>query len=263
MSHKVHIILLNYANPSDTIECLESLKGIDYSNIEIIIVEICNLNNSLNELNKFLSSYSLSTTLLELNVNNGFAYANNHAIKYILTQKDKYFIWILNNDTIVKKESLQYLKKFYNNNINTKKIGFLGSKILEYSNPNIIQTVGGTFNPKTGFSKLIGKGEIDNRQYNEPFITDYVIGASMFFHVDLISQIGLMPEDYFLYYEDIDWCMTAKKQDFLNFTVPQSVVIHKQGASTGNKYNKKKTTSPTRKYMYSSYIKFYKKFYPK
>lgn len=263
MNHKVHIILLNYANTSDTIECLESLKIIDYSNFEIIIVEIRNLNNSRNELNKYLSKYSLSTTLLKLDVNNGFAYANNHAIKYILSQKEKYFIWILNNDTIIKKDTLTRLINFYNSKKNTIKIGFLGSKILEYSSPNIIQTVGGTFNPKTGFSKLIGKGENDNGQYSEPFATDYVIGASMFFNIDIIAKVGLMPEEYFLYYEDIDWCTTAQKQGFLNFTVPQSVVLHKQGASTGNKYNKKRTTSPTRKYMYSSYIKFYKKHYPK
>jgi len=261
--NKIHIILLNYKNWQDTIECLESLKKINLNNFEIILVEVCNLNNSTENLKNYLKNYQIKLKFIELNENKGFAYANNQAIKYIQTQNDTEYIWILNNDTIVEENTLSSLLNFHKQKSENEKVGFVGSKILEYSSPSTIQTVGGTFNPKTGYSLLKGKNEEDINQYSEPFETDYVIGASMFFNKTLIDKIGYMPEGYFLYYEDIDWCITAQKQGYKNFTNPQSIVLHKQGAATGNKYNKKKTTSPTRKYMYSSYIKFYKKNYPK
>jgi len=67
------------------------------------------------------------------------------------------------------------------------------------------QNVGRAFNKWTGYSILIGMGEKDTGQFDDKNIKpDYVIGASMFFNIDLVRAIGLMPEDYFLYYEDID-----------------------------------------------------------
>lgn len=263
MMPKVHIILINYKNWQDTIECLQSLENLEYSNFEITISEVCDLNNSRAELNNFLKNYPIKTKILKLSDNNGFAFANNHAIEYALNNCENNFFWILNNDTTVQKKALSKLVEFYQQNNKNNKIGFLGSKVLEYSNPKIIQTVGGYFNPQSGYSILIGKNEPDTNQYSKPFETDYVIGASMFFHKSLLTIIGFMPDDYFLYYEDIDWCITAHKKGFENFTVPQSVILHKQGAATGNKYTKKKTSSPTRKYMYINYIKFFKKHYPK
>ena len=260
---KVHIITINYKNWQDTIECLESIKLLDYRNIEIVLMEVCDLNNSLINLKKYLKDYPFKLKLIELSENNGFAYANNQAIKYIQTQNEVEYIWLLNNDTVVKRKTLSALLNFYDNNIVKTNIGFVGSKILEYNEPEIIQTVGGNFNPKKGYSKLIGKGEKDINQYNSDFKADYVIGASMFFQKNLLNIIGFMPEEYFLYYEDIDWCFAASKKGYSNYTCVDSVVLHKQGGSTGNKYTKKTTNLYTRKYMYSSYLKFYKNHFNK
>ncbi len=261
---KVYIILINYKNWQDTIECLESLKKINYKKIEIILSEVCDLNNSRKEIKKYLENYPLKTKIIYLKQNNGFAFANNQALKKILAYKNSEFIWILNNDTIVEKNALKSLAELYFEKKKISKPGFIGSKIVEYDNPMIIQTVGGTFNPKTGYSKLIGKGKKDKNQFNNKQLKpDYVIGASMFFHKNLILDIGLMPEDYFLYYEDIDWCFKALKKGYTNYTCLKSKILHKQGRTTGNKYNKKKTKSTTRKYMYSSYLKFYKNHFKK
>lgn len=264
MQPKVHIILLNYKNWQDTIECLNSLKNLEYTNTEIYIIEVCDLNNSRQNLNNYLKNYTLKTKSIFLSENKGFAYANNQGIKQIQEQNDSEFIWLLNNDTTVKKNTLSQLLAFYENQSLEKKIGFIGSKILEYETPDIIQTVGGTFNPKTGYSISIGEKQKDENQFIQSKLKpDYVIGASMFFHKSLLNTVGLMPEEYFLYCEDIDWCITAQKAGFENLTCLDSVVLHKQGGSTGNKYNKKKSSSPARKYLYSSYIKFYKKHYKK
>ena len=72
-----------------------------------------------------------------------------------------------------------------------------------------------------------------------------------------------MPEEYFLYYEDLDWCITAKKAGFENLTCIQSIVYHKQGQSTGAKLLSEDASLGNKKYLYSSYLKFYKKHYRK
>ncbi len=260
--NKTHIILINYSNWQDTIECLESFKQINNCNFEIILVEVCDLNNSVESLRKYLINYKIKVEFIKLDINNGFAYANNQAIKFIKTQNNAEYIWILNNDTVIKENTLSSLLDFYKQKSEYANVGFVGSKILEYSKPDTIQTVGGTFNPKTGYSKLIGKNEKDQGQYdNVELKPDYIMGASMFFHKSLVDEIGFMPEGYFLYYEDIDWSITALKMGFVNYTCTESVVLHKQGASTANKYGENNTNLSTRKYMYSSYLKFYKKHY--
>ena len=122
--------------------------------------------------------------------------------------------------------------------------------------------MGGTFNKWTGYSVLLGMGEIDKGQFdNKNPEVDYVIGASMFFHKSLIEEIGLMPEDYFLYYEDIDWCITAQKAGFKNSTCTKSLIYHKQGISTGAKLLTTDNHLKNKKHLYLSYLKFYQRHY--
>lgn len=256
----VCVILVNYGNWDDTIECYESIKKNTFRNYNVITVDVANKNGSFQKLNDWHKNNIEQFHLLRLDENKGFAYANNFAVNYADGNLQAEFIWILNNDTIIDAEALEALIEYYEKHSQTDKIGFIGSKIMEYESPEIIQTVGGSFNKKTGYSVLIGKGETDKEQYdNITLKPDYVIGASMFFHIDLLKEIGFMPEDYFLYYEDIDWCLTAKFKCFTNYTCTKSLIFHKQGKSTGNKYTKKTSNLTTRKYLYSSYLKLYRK----
>ncbi|RLD86769.1 MAG: hypothetical protein DRJ09_11460, partial [Bacteroidetes bacterium] len=104
----------------------------------------------------------------------------------------------------------------------------------------------------------------DHGQYNNAnYKTDYIIGASMFFQMSLIAIIGMMPEEYFLYYEDIDWCFAAKKAGLENKTCTKSIVYHKQGATTGAKLKNDNQYINNKKYLYSSYLLFYKKYFKK
>jgi len=257
---KISIILVNYRTWQDTIECVESILCNDYQNFEIIIVEVSNLNNSLKELKNY-SENSEKIKIIEFSENKGFSEANNIAIKYVLEQNKSEFLWILNNDTVIKKDSITELISFYKSK-KDKKTGFIGSKLLYHSNPEIIQTVGGKINKWFAKTKLIGKGEIDSGQFdNQELKIDYVVGAAMFLHKNLISEIGLMPTGYFLYYEDVDWCITAQKAGFKNFTAIKSIVLHKEGKTIGNRSITKTMNPTTAKFLYSNYLKFFKKHY--
>ena len=233
----VNIILINYGTPPDTIECLESIKKNRYQYFRVIIVDIQNLNDSLNKLNQWIANAGDKRfEVIEEDENMGFSYANNVGIKHALSNYNNEFFWIINNDTVIDKNALSTLVECFEQNKNSRKIGFVGSKIMDYYHRNIIENIGGTFNKWTGYSVLIANGKIDADEYRSKLLTiDYVVGASMFFHKLLLDTIGLMPEEYFLYYEDVDWSLTAKKAGFDNISCLKSVVFHKQGASTNTK----------------------------
>jgi GT2 family glycosyltransferase len=260
---KVYIILVNYGTPDDTLECLDSLTKSRYTNFRVLIVDIQNINDSVNKINnRILNNGNLKCDLIQEKNNNGFAFANNIAINRVLANNDGEFIWLLNSDTVILDNTLEKLVDCYRENSKTGKIGFVGSKILDYENRKIIQNVGGTFNKWNGYSILTGMGEEDRGQYDKSIPkADYIVGASMFFHISLVSHIGLMPEEYFLYYEDIDWSFAAKNAGFKNMVCPQSVVYHKQGVSTGSKLISKSTFNINKKFLYSGYLMFYKKYF--
>lgn len=261
-SGKVYIIIINFGTPGHTTECLESILLNTYTNYQVVIVDVLNKKGSVHLLNSWIEKKKDERfVLIEENENKGYAFANNIGIKYAINQTDCTYLWILNNDTVIEQNCLTHLISCNNTHKNP---GFVGSKILDYDDREIIQNIGGTFNEKTGYSVLTGMGEKDRGQYNAKEIKiDYVIGASMFCNVDLISTIGLMPDDYFLYYEDIDWCITAQKAGFTNFSCAESVVYHKQGVSTGVKLLSTDTNIQKKKHLYLSYLKFYRRHFPK
>ena len=260
---KVYIIIINYGTPHDTIESLESIIINNYQFFQVLIIDVANLNNSVEKITGWIEQNKDSRfTLLSEKQNKGFSYANNIGINYALSQKDAGFIWVLNNDTVISKHSLKALISCYNKHKSTSKTGFIGSKIMDYKNRSLIQNVGGTFNKWTGYSTLLGMGETDKKQYDRNLYSiDYVVGASMFFHVSLVEEIGLMPENYFLYYEDIDWSITAKRKGFTNITCIDSVIFHKQGLSTGSKLLTETSNLDIKKHLYLSYLIFYRRHY--
>ena len=258
---KVFIIIINYGTPEHTIECLQSICENNFGRFQAVVVDISNIHQSVEKIDHWIEKRDDNRFLLiQEKKNNGFAFANNIGLKYSMQQDDCDFIWILNNDTVIAKNSLEELINCYKQNTKREVVGFIGSKILDYKDKAIIQNVGGRFNKWTGYSVLTGMGEKDTGQFDiKENKVDYVVGASMFFHSSIINQIGLMPEDYFLYYEDIDWCLTAQKAGFKNISCTKSRVYHKQGISTGAKLLADDDHLQNKKHLYLSYLKLYRR----
>lgn len=169
--------------------------------------------------------------------NRGYAGGNNVGMKFSLKQDNCNFIWILNNDVVISSNSLyEYIN--YSNNTR-EKISFVGCKQLYYYDPKLIQSVGGSFMKQLSLCKNIGTGEVDRGQYNnEKFVKkiDYITGSSVFLSKGALTKIGLMCEDYFLFYEEIDWSLRAKSLGFKLGYCYRSVVYHKEGATTGTSF---------------------------
>ncbi|MCW3786762.1 glycosyltransferase family 2 protein [Plebeiibacterium sediminum] len=252
--NKVVIVLVNYNGHNDTIECLESLKKIKYTNYSIIVVD-----NSSSELSiEFIEAwargqvksiktnykdivYPLSKSvekihiinegdeLLELNEltiikaeNRGFAAANNVALRAI-ENKNYEYVWLLNNDCIVTRDALDVLVKDINNR--TQDVGILGATLYDYYQPDVIQSIGGVLNKFFGTVKQLN--EISSIK-----LLDYPVGASMLVKRKFIEDVGGLNEDFFLYYEEVDWVMRGMKKGY-NFGVnEEKLIFHKEGAST-------------------------------
>ena len=163
--------------------------------------------------------------------NEGYAGGNNAGIRYVLEKGDGLFIWILNNDTVIEKDALAALVKYAARDAT---VGMIGSKLLRYTNPKILQSAGGgRIYPGLGNTQLIAYNQEDNGRWDEPFEPDYICGASLFVKRTVINDIGLMDERYFLYWEDADWGMRARRKGYKLLYCPESRILHKEGGTTG------------------------------
>lgn len=263
----IYIILVNYGSWEDTDECINSIDSYSTQKVNVIIIDILNLNNSMLKLTESINQLSFNNyRIVEQKQNNGFASACNIGIKYVLNENPDCFIWILNNDTIITKNSLAYLLECYYQNKEKQhiRIGFIGSVIIDYFNRDKIQFAGGKFDLKWASFKVTGEGDsLNELKMPKCEKTDWLIGASIFFQSKILKDIGLMPENYFLYYEDIDWSLQAIKKGYSNLISSESIIIHKQGSTTNLDYNNgKRFNFITARYFYSSYLKFFRLNYP-
>jgi GT2 family glycosyltransferase len=195
------------------------LKPISY-----IYVDEDNLDLTLN--------YAERLVLIKANKNKGFAAGNNIALRAINNIKDNCFIWLLNNDTIVKADTLSQLVDYYDNS--DIKPGIIGNKLFYYYNEDKLNGIGGTYNKWLGISNHMGESEIDSGQYDHIDYNksvQYVIGASMFISKAFLADVGILNEDYFLFFEEIDWVQRSKVNNWKLGFAPKSVLFHKESAS--------------------------------
>ncbi len=227
---KVFIIVLHYHSIEDTQECLKSLEKLDYDNFEVVIVD-----NGTEEKPKFQSP-NFKLTQIFNKENLGFAGGNNVGIRYALEHGAEYVL-LLNNDTIIEPS---FLKKLIKAGESNKKIGILGPIIYQYPSTGSGQEIhfaGGKVNwlytKGTHISTISTKRSDQASSINE---ADYITGACMLVKQEVIEKIGLMPEEYFLYLEDVDWCLKARREGFKCIIVPKARIWHKvsQSAKQGS-----------------------------
>ncbi len=210
MLPKVFIIVLHYGDPRETIECLDSLNRLNYDNCEIILID----NGSGRKFEIRNSKFEIAKIFNPENF--GFAGGNNPGIKQAI-EKGADYILLLNNDTIVEPD---FLKKLVEAGEKNEKIGILGPMIYDYGTGKI-HFAGGRIN------LLYTKGIHIQDTKHQTQDTDYITGACLLIKRKIVEKIGLMPENYFLYCEDVDWCLKARKSGFSCQVVPNSKISHK------------------------------------
>ncbi|MCM0083596.1 glycosyltransferase family 2 protein [Geomonas sp. Red32] len=200
--------------------------------------------------------------LIETGGNLGFAGGNNVGLRYALARDDFDFVWLLNNDTVVAPDALASMVESM---AHRPDAGFCGAMLLDYSPPQAVQSYGGsTYNRWLAAPKSVGAGETLGPAIDEDTVSqglDYVAGASMLVPKRLLVEIGLMCEDYFLYFEEIDWFQRARRRFRIAFS-SRSRVYHKEGASIGSSSVAASRSKLSDFYLVRNKVLFTRKFFP-
>ncbi|MEJ7778850.1 MAG: glycosyltransferase family 2 protein [Daejeonella sp.] len=219
----VSIISINYDQPEVTCQMLASLRNLSYKNIEIIVVD----NASPKHDPQIIKDKYPEIRLIKSKKNLGFAGGNNLAIREAAGK----YLFFLNNDTEVTPDCIGPLVDLFENNSSA---GVASPKIIFYGSDNMIQYAGSTeINPWTGRNTGIGSMETDIGQFDGSSETDLAHGAAMMVPKTVIDKVGLMPEIYFLYYEELDWCEMIKRQGYSCHYIGESSIYHKESISVG------------------------------
>lgn len=219
----VSIITVNYNQTRVTCELLDSIRKINYSNYEIIIVDNASKDNPKEIFNQLYPE----AKFIRSDKNLGFAGGNNIGIKAARGE----YLFFVNNDTEVTDGLIETLLMTFEAMPNA---GIVCPKIMYYDKAATIQYVGYTeLNPYTARNSCIGEREIDEGQYTTIRKTPYAHGAAMMIPKKVIKEAGLMPEVFFLYYEELDWSERIKEAGYTIYCNPQAVIHHKESISVG------------------------------
>ena len=230
---QISITTINYNGLKDTCELIETLPLEDES-LEVIVVD----NASNNDEASIIEQRYPRVKVIRSTQNLGFAGGNNLGIK---AAQGKYLFFI-NNDTIFRHQTSD-IRHLITRLESSPKIGMVCPKIRFAWGDNPIQFAG--YSPLSRITMrnhAIGCGEPDNGQYDTPHPTPYAHGAAMMVKREVIERAGLMPECYFLYYEELDWSMMIRRAGYDIWYEPACTIYHKESQTTGQ-------NSPLRTYF--------------
>lgn len=239
---KVALVIVNWNGIDDTRRCLVSIHEmrIDKAELEIIVVDNGSSDDSVARIAKEFPE----VRILALDTNLGFTGGNNTGIRYAMLHGADY-VWLLNNDTIVHKNALSIIGVFED-----PKVGIAGSKIFfaaghEYHKKRyradqkgkVFWYAGGLVDWDNMYASHRGVDEVDVGQYETEVETVFITGCAMMIRRSVIEKIGVLDDKYYLYLEDLDYCLRARAVGFFLRYYPRSIVWHVNAGSTGGAGN--------------------------
>lgn len=267
----VYIIILNWRNWEDTVCCIKSLLELNYQNYRIVVVDNASSDESISKIKEYLQkneqqkqnndwcfaqidtpadleslTESPQITLLETTQNLGFSGGNNIGLKLALKFGAR-FAWILNNDTVVDPTALSELI------IHSKQFpsqGLIGSVLYYQDQPDKIQAIGG------GWLNLLFGTSKHCKTLSPEKDLDYVTFASVLIRQEVLNDVGLMDDNFFMYWEDADYCLRAKKKNWKIGVCQTTKIYHAEGGSL------KKNNAKRDFYFTQSLVRFLKLYAP-
>ncbi len=259
---KIGIVILNWNGKEDTLACLKSMREFPISNFQfpIFVVDNGSTDGSATALRNFqfpISNFQFH--LIENKKNLGFSEGNNVGIKAALKVGSD-FVMLLNNDTVLEKNLIVQLITTAEGGvplrgktaIKPEEIGIISPKIYfakgfefhkdrykKTEQGKVIWYVGGMVSWNNVLASHRGVDEVDNGQYDKVVETDFATGACMFIKREVFQKIGFLDKNYFLYWEDADFCQRAKRAGFKILYAPSAYLWHKvaQSSAIGSELN--------------------------
>lgn len=251
---KVAVVVLNWNRAKATINCLESLLPMVEDGLGMVICcDNASNDDSVTSLESWAHQYFLENTanikekqlekekkgtkfvLIQTPKNGGYAAGNNAALRFILAQDYYEFVWILNNDTVVDSEALYHLLKY---SLSHPEMPVIGSTLVDYHDRELVQCAGGCrYLPALTIMWNVFGGKSLSKVLEYPKLPqlDYIHGAAVFLSTRIISEIGFLNENFFLYYEELDYALRLKAKGYKLGWCPRSVVYHIGAVTTGGR----------------------------
>ena len=267
----VCIVILNFNGWKDTIECIQSISALNYENYKLVIIDNNSPDGSEKKILDWLSGrekhqfsidqriaehvdivdnrsipyiyltqkeinehYIADSTnkdiiFIQAGENRGYSAGNNIGIRYAL-KKNFDYIWILNNDTLIPSDTLT---KMINHIQSNGSLGIVGCRLFLYHNPDRLQCEGGYIhNQLTGrVSPVYNYKEIADINDKQGALLFFNTGASFLIDINVFAKIGLLDEDYFIYFEESDLTVKALRKGFKISCATNAFIFHKEGAT--------------------------------
>ena len=227
MTPKMGCVIVTYNSETYIVDCLQSLSQAQGVSLNVVVIDNASSDNTVESIRAWLASATLNASLIQSPNNLGFAAGVNLGLRELLDDTTLDRFWILNPDCTAPPTTPAALAKA------PMPFALMGSRIAYHQPRTQIQLDGGRLNTWTGATQNlhIGKDALTTPP-PDPAGFDFISGASMVASRDFIESAGLMPEQYFLYYEEVDW---AQNRGHLPLTYCcDAVVYHHAGASIGS-----------------------------
>lgn len=268
-----HVVLLNWKAAEETIECLGNiLESTD--EVKVVVADNDSQDGSLGEIvgwarerglkaflieegsigNSTLDSESYDLIVIANARNHGFAGGNNSAIRFALDIGRADIVWLLNNDARINERTFSELARRLRDDHG---LGFVGSVIRYFESPDRLQCFGGVLihrflGKRTLYGKNLSLTELATCDENE---VDCLMGASLAFRAEVVRDVGLMDEAYFMYGEEVDWQLRAQQKGWRIGVARESHIFHKGAQSTRGR------SHMYHYYLNRSSVMFSKRFY--
>jgi len=245
---QISIVILNYMTHNLTIETLENLKEIEYSNLNIIVVDNCSPNNSYSVLKNYTNDnkFGFEIYLLKTKINKGYSYGNNIGIKKAEELNSKYVV-IMNNDIIIKDSNI--FKKLINCFELDSRLAVVGPGIKQkddrLESPSYLKPIQplkyifkNIFYPFFYFANLFYKINLHEKQQEKKVYS--VAGCFFISKTNIFKEINYLDENIFLYGEEVILGEKLLKNGYFAYYYPQTYIIHNHSSTINSIYNNKK-----------------------
>lgn len=226
MNHKVAVILVNWNSLQYTIDCIESLQQVTYRNFDIIVVDNGSTDGSGEKIKEKFSTILLITSEQNL----GFTGGNNLALEFAI-RHGYFYSLLLNNDTFVDPGFLEVLVTYMDNHPDT---GIIQPKIYFHHNRSLLWNAGSYYNSWLGRAYTKGYQQPSSADTEQIKEVDWITGCAFFTRNDILKESGLLADNLFIYFEDVDLSFRIRSEGYKLIYHPGSVIYHIAGASSKN-----------------------------
>lgn len=248
MSKKVGLVICNYNKQDYVLSCIESVLNSTFTDLDVYVVDNASTDDSVKLIQQ---KYGDKVTLLVNSDNLGGSGGFNTGLRKVL-EDDYQYLMCVDNDIVMEKDNIEKLHQFLEQN---PKVGIVGSKICRMQHPERLQELGAMLDFENSTHAPLFKDYLDTEDLPGVQYCDYVPACSLMLRREVVDKIGIMPEENFIYWDDMEWCYKAKLAGYEVAAYSEARVFHAMGTNSGMNYF-------STYYFWRNRIKFFCKYTP-